>query len=117
MSLINRDELIDIFNILNESKLNYILLRNIGDELPSHLKIGKDIDVLIKKKDESNFKYFFQSMMHNGMIMNYKIPRLRHVLYQIRLETAAMMKDTYLHIKLPSKLKFCMNRFKPYLPR
>ena len=61
MNIIKSGELIRIFRLLNENELPYILLRNINMELPKHLKVGKDIDLLIKKKDEKEFIKFFTS--------------------------------------------------------
>jgi hypothetical protein len=60
MNLIKNDELINIFQLLNKSKLNYILMRNINDEIPSKLKTGKDIDILISKKNYGKFINFFK---------------------------------------------------------
>ena len=59
MNLVNAQEIINTFNLLNESKLNYILLRNIDNELPSSLIVGKDIDILVNKSDEKSFIKFF----------------------------------------------------------
>ena len=61
MNLIQSKELINIFTLLNKQKLNYILMRNINDELPSTLEIGKDIDILVYKKDEKQFVNFFKA--------------------------------------------------------
>ncbi len=61
MKLIQSEELINVFNLLNESKLNYILLRNIDNELPISLTVGKDIDILVHKKDEKEFIDFFNT--------------------------------------------------------
>ena len=52
MKYYSEADIIHFFNALNKSALNYILLRNIGNELPAELLIGKDIDLLIKKTDE-----------------------------------------------------------------
>lgn len=59
MSLIVSSELKNIFNLLNSAGLNYILLRNINKKLPNSLEVGKDIDLLIDKKDEKKFLNFF----------------------------------------------------------
>ena len=61
MKLIKTDEVKKIFNLLNESNLDYIITRNIDNELPSALKIGKDIDILINKKNEKKLIHFFYS--------------------------------------------------------
>ncbi len=55
MSFVEGKELINIFRLLNESSLPYILMRNINNELPSSLEVGKDIDILINKSDEKEF--------------------------------------------------------------
>jgi hypothetical protein len=65
MSLIEAAELIKIFKKLNESGLSYILLRNINHELPDKLKVGKDIDLLVHKHEEDEFKAFFKSNCYN----------------------------------------------------
>ncbi len=61
MSLIQSSELINIFKLLNKQGLDYILMRNISNELPFSLEIGKDIDILVNKKDEIFFINFFHS--------------------------------------------------------
>lgn len=61
MRLIQSDELKKIFNLLNEKNLNYILMRNINNELPTNLEVGKDIDILVSKSDEKKFIYFFHN--------------------------------------------------------
>ena len=60
MKLIDGHEIKKIFNLINKSELNYILMWNINTELPSALKIGKDIDILINKHDEKKFINFFK---------------------------------------------------------
>ena len=59
MKLVSNKEIVSIFNLLNSKGMEYILLRNIDNELPDGLKIGKDIDILVHKKDESKFIDFF----------------------------------------------------------
>lgn len=46
---------------MNNAGLDYVLIRNIDNELPGALEVGKDIDLLIKKKDEPRFHSFFRS--------------------------------------------------------
>ena len=43
------------FYMLNREKVTYILRNNINNELPNCLKIGKDIDLIVKKEDMSFF--------------------------------------------------------------
>jgi len=45
---IAEEEIVRAFELLNESSCEYILMRNIGNEIPGHLEYGKDIDILIR---------------------------------------------------------------------
>ena len=59
MSIVDSQEIIDIFALLNGSGIDYILMRNINSELPANLDVGKDIDILVHKRDAVKaIKYF-----------------------------------------------------------
>ncbi len=60
MSYIAYKEVIEIFALLNLDGLNYILLRNINNELPYNLKFGKDIDILVHECDKIKINNFFK---------------------------------------------------------
>ena len=45
-----------LFNLLNSNGINYILTKNIADELPDNLKLGKDIDLIVHIKDYEKFQ-------------------------------------------------------------
>lgn len=51
MNYIDSDQIENALEVLNASGLEWILLRNSGDELPEKLNPGKDIDVLMKSSD------------------------------------------------------------------
>ena len=53
MNFIQASELKKIFKLLNEAEVNYILMRNLGNEIPSNLIIGKDIDILINRSEKT----------------------------------------------------------------
>lgn len=50
----------DFFERLNDSRIRYILIKNIAAELPCRLKPGKDIDLLIAKEDEGLVRSFLK---------------------------------------------------------
>lgn len=54
---------LDFFSILNMNNIDYILLRNLEDELPKNLLINKDIDIIVNEKDS---KLFSQLMIQNN---------------------------------------------------
>ncbi len=53
----NAKDILDMFGILNAHKINYVLTKNIGDELPANLKIGKDIDLIVHPQHYTKLKY------------------------------------------------------------
>lgn len=53
------------FTLLNESDINYLLIKNVGEELPNRLKDGKDVDILVKLEDR---KKFLDTMAQGGFI-------------------------------------------------
>lgn len=52
----------DFFEKINESNISYILIKNIGNELPSNLADGKDIDILVNEVDVQKFSMFMESI-------------------------------------------------------
>lgn len=55
MDYINENIIINVFEILNETKCEYVLIKNIGNELPLKLPDGKDIDIVINGNDRERF--------------------------------------------------------------
>ncbi len=68
MSLVDEEGIINIFKLLNKNKLNYILIRNINQELPHKLEVGKDIDILINKNEEKKFISFLKENSYKQLI-------------------------------------------------
>ena len=63
MRYINSAHIIKFFNGLNDAGVKYVLIKNIGDELPCHLPNGKDIDIVVH---EDSVTVFHQYMLNNG---------------------------------------------------
>lgn len=56
-----RSFILDFFNKLNDSGIRYVLLRNIGNELPDNYQKGKkDIDLLVHPNDRSKLHSFMK---------------------------------------------------------
>jgi hypothetical protein len=53
-------DVIDLFSLLNNENINYILIRNINNELPKSLPLNKDIDLMINEDEASNFNHLMQ---------------------------------------------------------
>ena len=60
MKLINKNSIVNFFKSINESKIDYILIRNISNEIPEFLQEGKDIDLLINYRDHEMVHLFLQ---------------------------------------------------------
>jgi len=51
MNFVSTSAVIHTFDELNKKNIDYILIRNINNELPDELEIGKDIDLLVHYSD------------------------------------------------------------------
>ena len=60
MKYISKNSIVNFFNLINKSNIDYILLRNISNELPDCLKEGKDIDLLINNIDKKKVQLFLE---------------------------------------------------------
>lgn len=47
---------------LNQANIEYVLIKNIANELPEHLENGKDIDICVREKDMSKLEDVMLSM-------------------------------------------------------
>ena len=56
MSYCKEKNIIDFFLLINNAEVKYLLLRNIDNELPTHLPINKDIDLLVDEAHASKFR-------------------------------------------------------------
>lgn len=59
----------EYFHELNTSGIRYVLIKNIGGELPDRLVNGKDIDLVVRQEDRDDFESFqkkknFISVLH-----------------------------------------------------
>ncbi len=43
------------FGLLNENDIDYILIKNIDQELPARLEVGKDIDIIVSDESKESF--------------------------------------------------------------
>lgn len=80
MIFANSGSIISLFKTINNSKIEYVLLRNINKELPSNLQAGKDIDILVRISSRTqllkilNFENFSRIRHpHNNNIYLYGI--------------------------------------------
>jgi hypothetical protein len=68
-------EITELFKYLNKCGVRYVLIKNIANELPNKLKIGKDIDLLIHSEDMGEIsniltKYGYKQIEHPQSITN-----------------------------------------------
>lgn len=83
MSFIPAQTIKNFFRQLNDSKIEYVLIKNISEELPDKLKDGKDIDILVNENCIKEFTKFmknhnFKKRTHpygkkNGFVFAYKL--------------------------------------------
>ncbi len=114
----------DFFENLNKSNIDYVLLRNMSDELPNSLENGKDIDILVKENQIANFQHFMKT--HNfrkstypygkarGWCMTYKLPEpqtwlLKNTKYIFKIDATFKMKCRSITPKVLIPLDNCIN--------
>ncbi len=68
-----KEEVSSCFDILNKANINYILLRNINNELPEKLLRTKDIDIIVHK---DNLQLLHEIFLLNGW------KQIRHPYYK-----------------------------------
>ncbi len=61
MIFVDSAAIINFFSLLNNSGIDYILLRNINNELPEKLEVKKDIDVLFKINDRDKILFLLKN--------------------------------------------------------
>lgn len=54
-NFIHKEYIDSFFNLLNENEIEYLLIKNIADELPYSLQNGKDIDILVRLENREKF--------------------------------------------------------------
>lgn len=81
---IDEKEINLFFQMLNDADIQYTLIKNVGNELPSALEDGKDIDILVNENDKSRFESLmvtggYERVIHplgadNGWNFGYQLP-------------------------------------------
>lgn len=66
---IGRQHILEFFEALNHSSIDYVLIKNVGNELPEHLEDGKDIDILVRTEHTEKFAKFMEN--HNFCIIDH----------------------------------------------
>ena len=60
-----------MFNLLNVNGINYILTKNIAEEFPDRLKLGKDIDLIVHIKDYEKFQLLLRHFGYKRIVHPY----------------------------------------------
>lgn len=92
MMTIPAEVILDFFERLSATDILYVIIKNVGDELPFHLKDGKDIDILVHESCMRKFEEFMVSHNFdmqiqplgraNGWNFAYKLPEYQFWKYK-----------------------------------
>ena len=91
----------NFFNTLNVHKINYLLTKNISNELPANLKIGKDIDIIVHQKHYVKIQYLmyiygYEPIVHSrGKERGWKFMYGAHENLKFRHSVNKLEIDTY----------------------
>lgn len=58
--IVQENKVLQFFDSMNKRKIEYVLLRNIDNELPNNYGPEKDIDILVKKESKKDFHMFMK---------------------------------------------------------
>jgi hypothetical protein len=100
---IEREAIQQFFHALNDAEIPYVLLKNIGNEIPDQVPSGKDIDILVREDAAQQMSTFirqlgFQKVPHplgkeRGWAFAYGLPP-----YQFWRQRTLMGNDLYIDI-------------------
>lgn len=92
MITIPSEVILDFFERLSATDILYVIIKNVDDELPYHLKDGKDIDILVHESCIKQFEEFMSSNdfdmqtpplgRANGWNFAYKLPEYQFWKYR-----------------------------------
>lgn len=84
MDIVDSKYITNFLSGLNQSNIEYVLIKNIADELPEHLENGKDIDICVREEDmhkleDAMLSIGFVQLVHpkgtkNGWAFYYGLP-------------------------------------------
>lgn len=84
MKYIQADVIHEFFENITDSKIPYVVIKNVSNELPDHLIDGKDIDIVVHEDYRDEFEQFmmrnnFEKQIHplgreRGWNFAYKLP-------------------------------------------
>ncbi len=80
---IERKKIDNFFKMMNQSKIRYVLIKNIGNELPNQLKKNKDIDILVHPEDKRIFKILMKQNKYLRILHPYGKEQGWTFLYQM----------------------------------
>ena len=92
--MVNKANIEFFFKMLNDSWINYVLLKNDENRVPGSVNDGDDIDILIHPSDYEKYK---DTLIHNGYQILLGESKKYYFLYKLRDDIFANKEDLYVH--------------------
>ena len=116
MNVVDADEIKKVFKLLNDNNIDYILLRNTNNEIPNALKVGKDIDLLVKDNILIDFlrkqNFNIVSHPHRNNIYLYGVKKfifmknkINNIIFDLHFQIAVRSLDAGQWIPLDQKIQ------------
>ena len=116
MNVVDADEIKKVFKLLNDNNIDYILLRNTNNEIPNALKVGKDIDLLVKDNILIDFlrkqNFNVVSHPHRNNIYLYGVKKFvfmknesNNIIFDLHFQIAVRSLDAGQWIPLDQKIQ------------
>lgn len=105
----------DFFDDINRFGIRYVLIKNIGHELPEKLENGKDIDILVHIDDKD---IFARQMSQHGFHIHTHPLGIEHgwtFAYGLPEYQFWQKNDTEYELYIDATFKLCCKSFTPYV--
>jgi hypothetical protein len=84
MNIIPEKDIVATLSALTDSNMPFRLLRNINNELPGHLKSGKDIDILVRWNDIARLEHFLKKIRFNRVPSPHRLDQFLYGVHPLR---------------------------------
>ena len=92
--MVNKANIVFFFKMLNDSRINYVLLKNDENRVPDSVNDGDDIDILVHPADYEKYKGLLSK---NGFKILPGESKKYYFLYKLRDDIFANKEDLYVH--------------------
>lgn len=111
MEYITQKQVNDFFELLKMNNISYVLIKNIGDELPDCLPVGKDIDIIVNESDKNKFMEIMKN--HDFHLCNHPVGSYNGYAFLYGLPEFWQFSDAEEKLYIDTTFKLCCKGLMP----